>query len=87
MRGIDMSMNIKAFVAGAVGVLACASTAWGQSDCNANQMDDQLEIATGRGFDLDSNQTLDECEHAAKHKEVAKGHSDKKQHGARHHQG
>ncbi len=57
-----MSMNIKAFVAGAVGVLACASTAWGQSDCNGNQIDDPVELATGRAFDDDNDGVIDECQ-------------------------
>ena len=44
MRGIDMSMNIKAFVAGAVGVLACASAAAQVPDCNSNSILDADEI-------------------------------------------
>ena len=55
-------MSIKSFAFGVVGAVVFANAAWGQSDCNANQMEDQVEIVTGRGFDFNSNQTLDECE-------------------------
>jgi hypothetical protein len=55
-------MSIKAIVAGAVGVLVSASGAWGQSDCNANQMNDQVELSTGRAFDDNNDGVIDECQ-------------------------
>jgi hypothetical protein len=57
-----MSMNIKAIVAGAVGVLVCASAAAQASDCNSNSILDADEITSGRSFDSNNNGVPDSCE-------------------------
>ncbi len=66
-----MSMNIKAIVAGVVGVLACASAAWGQSDCNGNRVSDSQDIADGLLTDCNLDGVPDNC--AASQNLIANG--------------
>ena len=52
---------MKTVLAIVVGSLLMSPDSWGQSDCNSNALADEVEIASGRAFDLDANGAIDSC--------------------------